>query len=298
MSAPRLQRLSHSRAGVMQTCGLQYKFKYVDRLEPVVQSSNLAFGKAIHAATAGFLTGQALGVSLDPVEIFEAEWNEATREPITYSSIWSEEEMRASGKRMVELFAEDWQRRGWVPALDRNGLPLIERSLKVLLPGNIEYQAVIDIVAKTPDGQTIITDVKTPSQIEPEGFLELSGQLTSYQAVVEANLEQLGLERVDGLVFYNLVKKPMPKTSRGSGPQVYVPEPAELRGPGLISDWVQEMQAVANDIRAKRFYRRPRDAYSTPCDLCDFKALCLGRATPNQYRVREAHNPNGMQKAA
>lgn len=286
--------LSHSKKSVMQTCGRLYKLKYVDRLERAVKTANLGFGDAIHQGASAVLTAQSFGLDADPIPVFDGAWGEFVAQPVEYSSIWSEEKFAQTGRILLAKFLEDWRARGWTPVVDPDGNPIIEREFKVLLPGNITYIAIIDAVVKTPDGKILILDFKTPGSAAMEGFASLADQLLGYQVVIEAHKQLLGIERVDGLLFYELVKRPPSKSGRGEGPTIHVEEPVPPRSAIDIAEWVQELQCVADDIRRKRFSKRPMDSWNTPCGLCDFSKLCISQSMEglhvrkNRYSAREA----------
>lgn len=263
----------------MQTCGRKYRYIYIDKLEKTVKSSNLGFGTSIHSGASAVLTAQAFGLECDPLPVFDLDWQAFTAKPVEYSSIWSEEKMRETGRRLLKLFQDDWKERGWRPVMDRNGLPVVERELKIMLPGNIRYTAIIDAVVRTRENKIIVLDFKTPSTATMEEFQGLSDQLLGNQVVVDAHRAELDIEQVDGLLFYELIKRPIPVKKLDGGPLIHVPDITPRRSDEDIADWMQELQFVADDIRRKRFFRRPMDAFSTPCDLCDFRSKCLGKAT-------------------
>jgi len=263
----------------MQTCGRLYKLKYVDRLERKVKTANLGFGDAVHQAASALLTAQSFSLDLDPVPVFERAWTEFVSQPVEYSSIWSEEKFAESGRILIKKFVEDWRTRGWTPVVDRDGNPVIEREFKVRLPGEITYIAIIDAVVRTADGKVLVLDFKTPGNASMEGFASLADQLLGYQVVVDAHKDLLGVEGVDGLVFYELIKRPPPKTGRGEGPVIHVEEPVPARSELDITEWVMELQFVADDIRRRRFSKRPMAAWNSPCSLCDFQKKCLGKST-------------------
>ena len=268
-------RLSHSRKQTMLTCGRKYRYVYVDRLESDATSYSLPFGGAAHTALAQYVTAQAFGAYVDPVENFVRAWTEETKRPISYSSIWSEEGCRKTGVKLMEQFRDKWTELGWKAVLDKDGIPIVERELHVLLPGGVVYIAIIDAIVETPDGRILVMDFKTPGDASMPTFAAICDQLLGYQVAVNANREALGLSRdVDGLVFFELVKRPIPKTKTGTGPHIVVSEPAPPRSRQDIDEWIRECQFVARDIRDQRFARRPMDSYNTPCDLCDFQVLC------------------------
>lgn len=288
--------LSHSKKEVMQTCGRLYKLKYVDRLERKVKTANLGFGDAVHQGTSAVLTAQAFGLETDPVPVFNGVWKDFVSQPVEYSSIWSEEKFAQTGQILLTKFVEDWRARGWTPLVDPDGNPVIEREFKVLLPDNITYIAIIDAVVRTADGKILVLDFKTPGNASMEDFACLSDQLLGYQVVVEAHKEALGIERVDGLVFYELIKRPPSKSGRGEGPTIHVEDPVPPRSALDIAEWIQELQFVADDIRRKRFSKRPMAAWNTPCALCDMKSLCT-RNSMDELQVRPDRRYSSPQKA-
>jgi hypothetical protein len=265
-----------------------YKLRYVDRLERKIKTANLGFGDAIHQGASAVLTAQSFGLEADALPVFDGAWKDFVAQPVEYSSIWSEEKFAQTGRALLEKFVEDWRTRGWTPVVDPDGNPIIEREFKVLLPGNITYIAIIDAVVRTADGKIIILDFKTPGSASMEGFASLSDQLLGYQVVINAHKATLGIERIDGLLFYELIKRPPSKSGRGEGPTLHVDEPVPPRSDTDVAEWIQELQFVADDIRRGRFSKRPMDAYNTPCELCDFKNRCLGVASddlqPKKYR--------------
>lgn len=268
-------RLSHSRKQTMLTCGRKYRYVYVDRLEADAASYSLPFGGASHTALAQYVTAHALGAYIDPAEAFVRAWNEQTKRPIAYSSIWSEEGCRKTGVSLMEQFRDKWTELGWKAVLDKDGLPIVERELHVLLPGGVVWIAIIDAVVETPDGRILVLDFKTPGDASMPTFASISDQLLGYQVAVNANRETLGLTRdIDGLVFFELIKRPIPKTKSGTGPHIVVSEPAPPRSRQDVEEWIRECQFVARDIRDQRFARRPMDSYNTPCELCDFMSHC------------------------
>lgn len=262
--------LSHSARELFTTCGRKYRYSHVDRLEPIEQSANLGFGKAFHRGAEVFLiyttTGQRIA---DPIEEFDKVWDEFCNSHIVdYSSRWDKETLRSTGHRLLEVFMKDWKARGLMVVLDAEGKPVLERKLKIALPDDVVFTSVIDVLAITPDGRVIVVDLKTPAQAAFSGFVDMSEQLLGYQVAVDAHAEALAIERVDGRAFYECIKVPIPKTSRGAGPHVAPMEIAGRANDDDIRDWILETIAIANDIRAGRFPKRPGDAFSSPCAMC------------------------------
>lgn len=271
-------RLSHSKKSVAQTCGYRFKLQYIDKLESKFRSANLLYGNAVHAGIAATLTALALtGQMIDPIPAFQDYWDNGLRHSdyvTEFSSTWTPEGMKAAGELSLRRFMEDWRQRGWEVVIDAEGMPVIERELVVALPGDIVFKCILDALVRDAQGRIIVVDFKTPSDAAMDGFAELSDQLLGYQVACDAHAQSLAIPAVDGMVFYELIKKNVPKTSKGTGPSIHVAEPAKRRPPERIAEWISEMQFVAEDIRRKRFNRRAADSYNTPCELCDFASAC------------------------
>ena len=288
-----LVEMSHSRKTTMQRCGRAYRYKYVDRLDTKLKSATLGYGGCVHKGAAASLTAQAFsGVITDPTPVFEKAWNDyVAKNAIEYSKDWDEDEMRKTGCAVLLKFMEDWKDRGFEVVCDAEGMPVIERELRIRLPGNIIYIAILDALVRTPDGKIIVLDFKTPMQVSKPEFYMLSDQLLGYQVVCDAHAEALGIEKVDGALFYELTKVKIPKQkSRGQGPQIHVTEVIPRRSQEDIDDWILENQFVANDIRNKRHTRRPTDSFDSSCLLCDFQKICSGRPDPNIFKKPQRRN--------
>lgn len=272
--------LSHSAREMYTTCGRKYKFSHVDRLESQHESANLGFGKAVHRGCEVFLIHDATGEFIaDPIQEFHRVWNEfCDTRIVEYSSRWDREKLSETGEILVQKFMDDWKQMGLMVVLDANGQPVLERKLRIELPDDVIYTAVLDILAMTQDGKILVVDIKTPGVKGFDGFTTMSEQLLGYQVVVDAHAESLGVGRVDGRVFYNLYKVPVPKTGRGEGPRVLPFDPVGRANPADIADWINETVAIANDIRNGRFPKRPGDSFNTPCGMCTeyYKACATG----------------------
>jgi hypothetical protein len=268
--------------------------QYIDKLEAVGRSANLLYGNAVHAGTASTLTAHALtGEFIDPIPAFLDYWEEGLKragQVTEFSSTWTPDGMKATGKASLALFLEDWKSRGWEVVIDVDGMPVIERELQVGLPGNIVFTCILDVLVRDRQGRIIVVDFKTPADAAMEGFAAVSDQLLGYQVACDAHAASLGIARVDAMVFYELIKKNIPKTSKGIGPTIHVAEPALRRSPERVAEWITEMQFVAQDIRNQRYGRRPADSYNSPCELCDFRRFChdgdKSSIRPQQKRFR------------
>lgn len=269
--------LSDSSSALMMTCGEQYRLRYEEHLESERKSINLVFGKLVDEAASAFIKAQVTGDVIDPLALFEAQFAAMTDAvELQLTSRGDLDTTRLMGRQMLERFIEDRTARGWLPMLDLDGQPIVQRWLRVQLPENVVYRGVIDVIVLTPEGKVLIVDLKTTSA-HVEGFSLVGDQLTGYQVMVEAHRESLGIERVDGLLYYDMVKRaPVTEKSRkgATGPTIHVDDPAPPRSSDHLEAWVREQLFIASDIRQRRFSKRPGRPFSTPCAMCDFKNLC------------------------
>jgi hypothetical protein len=297
----KVEYLSHSAAGVYQTCPRKYQHRYKDRLTTVETSVNLVFGSAIDEATSAYIVGHALGQAIDPEPVFvQAFTRIAESSVIAYSTKFnSQEECITAGRLLLQRFVAKWLELGYIALLDPDGKPLVQVELRVSLPTNIVFTAIMDVIVMTPAGKVLIVDIKTPSQPCDEAFAELSDQLTGYQLAVETHRAVLGIDHVDGVAFFELVKRPIPKSGRGTGPEALTPIVCEPRSKERLEEFVQSRVWIAEDIRRGRFPIRAMDAYSTPCDMCDYQKVCRSNSREGLVvRPPRAHSPrNDQQKA-
>jgi len=273
--------LSHSSRTLYEVCPRKYRHRYVDRLMEEATSVNLVYGTAVDEATGAFMAAHALGRIIDPVPIFERTFDEeAATKAVRYSTKFdSRDTCVTSGKRLVELFVQKWLDLGYTAILDPEGKPLVQVEIRYRIEGAVEVTGFIDVIARDRSGRVLLLDVKTPSAASGETFTAKSMQLTNYQVGVEADPDRFGIDRIDGLGFFELIKRPV--TPRGAGPEVLDPVIQAPRTREALDEYVEEMRFIADDIRKKRFPCRPLDAYNSPCgEMCEFSRLCaFGDAT-------------------
>lgn len=260
-------------AAQFDECPRKYYYQYQERIKTEAVSANLPFGTAVHEAVLGWLKGEMEGQNLDPVKIFQDKWERALEEKaMTFSAQWGPEELTKTGERLTERFPETWANTGLTVLVDSDG-PLIERRFRVEMEKGLILSLEPDIIAMTPAGEVAVIDPKTTGATYQEQFLELGDQLTAYQWGVE-QASPAGIERVDQLGYMELTKRKVPKTSKGKGPEVNPPALVPRRDEALVSDLLQKYRWIADDIRRGRFPRRPRMAFNSPCNMCEFHGLC------------------------
>lgn len=260
-----------------EDCPRSYYIQYALGWRAAIDSANLAFGTAAHAAITGWLTDQALGKpeqDIVPLERFRVAWKaEINKKPLEFSSRFSPEEMGETGERLMELFPPVWESLGLLPLFDDDG-PLIERRMEVEVVDGVVISGQPDFVGMNRRSRVAVIDFKTPASPSTEEFVVLSDQLTSYQVLVEAHKDATGIERVDDLAFMELLKKKVPKSGRGEGPQVLEPVFGPRRDDARLREFQTKVGWIAEDIQRGRFPRTPRMAWNSPCDMCEFKGFC------------------------
>lgn len=284
--------LSHSRSETYSTCPYNYYLQYEEHWVSHEEGCALGFGNAVHTGCAAFLISTVTNVPCDPVAIFETEWNKfCTTKVVDYGKQWTKEKLDETGVALVKAFMEWWPKSGLTVLVDLEGKPVVERKFRVKLPGNIQFTAILDIMARDEEGRVLVLDIKTPAQLSMEGFAQLNEQLLGYQIAAEAFKHELGIERVDRMAFIELhkvtVKEP-PKKSTSKPklqPSVAPVEFAERRSQAHVNDWIRERMMIAKDIRTRRFPRRPGDSFSSPCKMCSRYLLCAkGQKTGLEQR--------------
>lgn len=284
--------LSHSRGESYTRCPFAYYLQYEEHWESDAEGCALGFGNAVHSGCAAFLISTITNAVCDPVAIFVAEWNKfCATKIVDFGKQWTKEKLDETGEALVKAFMEWWPTSGFTVLVDVKGDPVVERKFRVNLPGNIRYTAIIDLMARDAEGRVAVLDLKTPAQLAIEGFAQLSEQLLGYQIVADAHRDELGIKQVDRMAFIELHKvtvKPPPKKTTSKQPlqpRVAPVEFAERRSKGHVAAWIMERRKIADDLRSRRFPRRPGDSFSTPCSMCDRMLLCMtGDTTGLQKR--------------
>jgi hypothetical protein len=282
-------------------CGFAYYLKYVLGVKQNVTPANLPFGTAVHEACTGFILAEATGASsYDPVQVFRDMWCKSLEtEALDFSSSWGADELTQTGLRLVDLFPAAWEATGYAPLIDDQG-PVVERRFQAKISDDVVLTGQPDVVAMDDEGGVIPLDIKTSAQAYGEEFLLASEQLTDYQILVEANGEQLGLgeDGVANVGFFEGIKRKVSKTGKGKGPQFLQPLISSARSEERKAERRQKLVWMAEDVRRGRFPKRPRMAYNSPCNLCEFADYCLNGNTSGLIFPATPQQKIGLQATA
>ena len=255
-------------------CMYAMMLQYILNIKPTSTSANLIFGTIVHEAITKYLAATFAGMPFDAEKHFLFKWQEAIETlVIAYNATVGPNDLMSIGQKLCGDFPAYWDRSGFMPLIDEKG-PVLERKFEVeILPG-IVLTGTPDIIAMNVDGEVFVLDFKTPASASPEEFYLIADQLTCYQILAEGNRETLGIEQIDGLGYVELIKKKIPKTSKGSGPIIVPPATGPRRTDKAVANFITKVGWMVEDIQRERFVKKPRMAYNNPCGLCDYQGLC------------------------
>lgn len=233
-------RLSYTSFCTYQQCPLQYRFRYVDRLDWKPRPA-ISFGESLHAALEWFYSRQtphppnlsSLLQHLGKVWVSEG-----------YADAEEEERYREHAQEVLTVF-----HRANAPCFR---LPAsVEQSFQLDM-GDFLLTGRIDRLDRHPDGTYEIIDYKTNRKLPPIARLAQDYQLPIYQY---AATRVWGI-KPGKLTFYYLLPN-----------QRFTTRPwSEER----VKSMLDELYAVAEAIRREKFPPRPNPL----CPWCDFATLC------------------------
>ena len=267
-------RLSPNAILKFQTCPRQYYFHYVKRWRTLKTALALPFGRAVHKAVERWFiashSGKDIVIEDEFERVFRRELLKITPKP---DKRWDVESLVATGRALCQKFPPAWAETGLMPVVDARG-PVVEREFRFEITPGVGILTYLDLLAMDTDGLIYLIDLKTPTSPGSAEFTLASDQLTTMQIGVDRYARELGIDQVDRLGFLELVKrKTGPKAK--VGPTIEPLQTVPRRSPQQIDDFLSTVRFVAHAVRRGDFPRFARQAYNTPCDMCDFAELCL-----------------------
>jgi hypothetical protein len=222
----------------------------------------------------------------DAIGEFQTAWRESLKRGMVFSTTQTPDGIEASACALLERFPVVWRETGLIPLIDADGLPVLEREYRTLLAPGIGLRARLDgLFLSIRDGSIVALDFKTQAAETDPLFVTQADQLSVQQMVVTANREVLGIERVDRLGFMVALRRPVPKTTRGKGPEVLAPQLVPARDDAFMTDTRQRILWMADDIARGRFPKNPRQSYNTPCTECDYRLHCAYGSSERLVRI-------------
>ncbi len=234
--------LSFSQIDTFNTCPLQYRYKFIQRI-PVLPGAAASFGDSIHKTLRDFYQRVKKGEKLtkkDLLKILEINWSSQG-----YASKIHEEKMKKVGERMLSDFYEKF---------DSKIVPRdLEQSFIIKVSPNLKIGGKIDRIDEK-EGKIEIIDYKTGKILEQKD-IDKSLQMTVYAlAATDKGLYDKKPEEVV-LTFYfleNLEKKSTKRTVE------------------QLKQAKSQLLEKAKEIEKSTFEPTP----GVWCDFCDFKLIC------------------------
>lgn len=174
------------------TCGLRYRFRYVERRPPECLSISLPFGKAMHTALERYYLKLQQG-EVEPLDVLEGLFAErlvgevqVADVPVLFKKETPNlESAIAMGRRMLQVFHNE---------IDLGEAEIIAVELPLSAPlysgeaKPTEYQliGVIDLLLRDGDGKFIVVDHKTACQQKNQVAVDEDLQLTAYSYLLTA----------------------------------------------------------------------------------------------------------------
>ena len=284
--------LSPSKIEAFLSCRLKYYLQYVLKIKPDAESLNLVYGTLIHSSVEAYLTAWLAGdTSFDIVAHFIAAWD--AREAQQGIS-WNDggkmlpADVPTFARHALRAFVQWWETGEYQLVIDPNGLPVIERNIKLDLGENVLMWMKLDVLLQhVASGLYRVFDLKTPASASMEQFNLIAPQLTSYEVGCNMASQELGMgnARIDGTGFIEMCK------TKSMG-KLVVSDEFRPRNDKLVREWLQLIRGIAHDIRAGRFERQPGMSHSPPCGYCDCKNMCChGKTQGLKCRTPIVHEP-------
>lgn len=263
MSEEIVKKLSYSSISSYLTCGLWWKFRYVDKV-PTSTSTALLLGGVFHNTVEKFVTDLALTNTAEPlVEIWKTEWDKKLEEEGSKVD-WQEEtpeSVEAEGRRLMES-PSIFQTLLKVNPQVINEKVSIEKQVEFFVP-EVELPIVgyIDIIEE--DG--VPGDFKTASMSwnEKKALEELQ------PLFYIAGLEQNGFEDNPEMKFRHFV---FVKTKT---PKAQIIETKRHRGE--LDFLFEIIQRVWQGIKSETFVPNPT-TWKCSEKYCEFWGICRGKS--------------------
>lgn len=192
---------SHSRLSTYENCPLQYRYKYIDRLEPEPEAEGIeAFmGSRVHETLAKLYQdiGLSKSDSLEDIlacydELWDRNWSENVR---IARKGYSAENYRDTGRKCIADYYNRYKPFTWSRTLG------IEQLIHIDIEG-YRLQGFIDRLSQGEDGRYEIHDYKTSQHLPLQRHLDDDRQLALYQVGLVCMWDDV--EQVD-LVWHYLV---------------------------------------------------------------------------------------------
>ncbi len=175
---------SHSRLGTFETCPLQYKFSYIDKIERDRQGIEAFVGSRFHD-TMEKLYGELKFKTYSLKELldyYEEQWDkEYNDEVVITKKDRTLEDYKNIGRKCIEDYYKRYQ------PFNQGRVLGVEQSIQIDLKGDGKYQlrGFVDRITQGPDDTYEIHDYKTSNHLPIQKYLDQDRQLALYQIGIE-----------------------------------------------------------------------------------------------------------------
>jgi hypothetical protein len=288
--------LSPSKEMTYRRCSRMYQLER--EWEALGMSAAMAFGTACDTTSSAWRLALHYGNPIDAVARFEAEWGKFADVSLTYAKGEDFESMLAVGKRLMEQLPEAWDKTGFTLLCDTTGRPITQRKMVLALPESVFYSMKLDLLVRDREGRVLLLDEKATKSECTFEFLTNATQLTDYQAGYEGHAPVWNLPRLDGVGYWEWIRKAIPKGKRGEGPRIRDPFWIPPRDPDVVRERLRDIVTTARDIRVGRFPKRSGLSFETPCSSCDVARLCSSGDTTGLKRRERRFRSTDLAHAA
>ena len=251
-----IEHLSYSSISQYIECGLQYRFRKIDVIEPEFTSDALVFGSSVHKALAKFNMHRAGNISCkadDLTQWFEEYWTGSAKNgQIKYANGNDFKSCLEQGKKLLEVFY------GYNDQIGQYTIMEIEKEFRLELE-DLPYPIVgyIDLVETDEEGNVMITEYKTSSKSYSTGKIDNHDQVTLYHMAMQSMYpDKQVISKIDVLI----------KTKTPKFEQYYTYRDIEDH-----QRFIKTAREVARGIQAGVFMPNRN---SWKCGYCEYKTAC------------------------
>ncbi len=248
---------SHSRLQTYENCPLQFKYKYVEKIETEVEQTIEAFlGSGVHDALEKLYRDLKMTKEVSPDELLSY-----------FNQIWQKNWLDSILAVRKEYKAEDYRKLGekcvadyyhhYFP-FDQGKTLGLEQIILIPLDeeGKYRIRGYVDRIAQTKDGRYEIHDYKTSGHLPDQATLDSDRQLALYQIAVESRWKDV--KKIDLVWHYLAFDKEM----------------RSQRAPQELKELKARTVELINHIEKAKKENRFSPHESNLCDWCQFYSLC------------------------
>jgi putative RecB family exonuclease len=175
---------SHSRLSTFETCPLQYKFKYIDKIKPLFENTIEAFmGSRVHDTLEKLyndLKYGKLNTLQECLDFYQKEWDEKYSDDIkVIKEEFSSDNYRQMGVRFIIDYYETNK-----PFNSERHIEC-EKKILITLPDGKQIQGFIDRLSSTDDGIYLVQDYKTANTLPTQDYADKDRQLALYSIAIK-----------------------------------------------------------------------------------------------------------------